>query len=432
MRNEARSWQMSDGNHESLRAYLLPSGLGNCSPVSSCEPAEVGEFSVLSSSPSSWRRQCEALRTKCEDLEALNTDMQAHVQKLTGMLQARELEIEKLKENHALSFAVGRLPGHLPGCRSCAARDALINDLRQEVSRTREYSRELQRTQEQLNEVKDARRALTEDLAKCRAQASQADLQQREHESRLAEQLKANELLNKMNINLQQDEADYLKEHARILAEKESMLAAAHHRERLILQKLKILEESREYDVARRNLAGSEEICAKARYFAQKLKDDLEVQEEFLHLRNELDKELTRSGQQREHVTALATENEHLRTRLQAQQIEHIGETSKLRQQLHHVEHQLALAQLEKDLVDRCASTFRCKPISQRPHLGFNSESLDAFANGAGISGGENSHFSVWDKENGKIHSSSACELLHFIHSLDVKYGAPCTGKKNA
>ena len=87
--------------------------------------------------------QCEALQIKCRELEALNSDMEDCIRSLSATLQAKEHYIDRLKQDHALSYAVGRLPGHLPGCRSCAARDALIWDLRQELSESKQCKQEL-------------------------------------------------------------------------------------------------------------------------------------------------------------------------------------------------------------------------------------------------------------------------------------------------
>ena len=52
---------------------------------------------------------------RCRELEALNADMEDCVRSLSTALLVREREIDSLKQDHALSFAVGRLPGHLPG-----------------------------------------------------------------------------------------------------------------------------------------------------------------------------------------------------------------------------------------------------------------------------------------------------------------------------
>jgi len=41
--------------------------------------------------------------------------MQDYIHTLNVALQARQREIEQLKQDHAMYFAVGRLPGHLPG-----------------------------------------------------------------------------------------------------------------------------------------------------------------------------------------------------------------------------------------------------------------------------------------------------------------------------
>ena len=87
--------------------------------------------------------QCEALQIKCRELEALNSDMEDCIRSLSATLQAKEHYIDRLKQDHALSYAVGRLPGHIPGCRSCAARDALIWDLRQELSESKQCKQEL-------------------------------------------------------------------------------------------------------------------------------------------------------------------------------------------------------------------------------------------------------------------------------------------------
>jgi hypothetical protein len=109
-----------------------------------------------------WARQaqCEALQIKCRELEALNADMEDCICSLSTTLQAKEHDIDRLKQDHALSYAVGRLPGHLPGCRSCAARDALIWDLRQELSESKQCKQELARIKAEAAQITAEREQL--------------------------------------------------------------------------------------------------------------------------------------------------------------------------------------------------------------------------------------------------------------------------------
>ena len=453
-----------------------PSSIGSSSSLSSSAWEGQGRQALESNLSTGGVRlkapqmECEALRVKCGELEALNADMEAHLQNLTSLLQARAREIQTLKDNHALCFAVGRLPGHIPGCRSCAARDALIGDLRHELAH-RPCKQDLERAQTLCDETEAARMSLARELDMCRKEVvQQMEEVVRLKEAAQPEQTSAGEAPFEAK-RLQRWEQ--LSEHQSRNLMAQALLPEEHNNEVLIEQTLQdgqkafvqvqtASEGGKIQGVAHRACvqAKCKVLLAQGQSLALRLHADLlELREDVKLLHLELEREImfqTKSSQGKDveryqqqlqeecertltlekHAEALAADVKRLRQHLQTQGVEHVGETSRLQTHIQHLQHRLALLLSEKGLSDlshRRANSSRDRSESHagRPSLqqeGCDRWLLEAMAHSAQPRlKTRSSAVNVNRLVQGTGIDREPCgsrELLLFIRSLDDEFGA--------
>ena len=453
-----------------------PSSIGSSSSLSSSAWEGQGRQALESNLSTGGVRlkapqmECEALRVKCGELEALNADMEAHLQNLTSLLQARAREIQTLKDNHALCFAVGRLPGHIPGCRSCAARDALIGDLRHELAH-RPCKQDLERAQTLCDETEAARMSLARELDMCRKEVvQQMEEVVRLKEAAQPEQTSAGEAPFEAK-RLQRWEQ--LSEHQSRNMMAQALLPEEHNNEVLIEQTLQdgqkafvqvqtASEGGKIQGVAHRACvqAKCKVLLAQGQSLALRLHADLlELREDVKLLHLELEREImfqTKSSQGKDveryqrqlqeecertltlekHAEALAADVKRLRQHLQTQGVEHVGETSRLQTHIQHLQHRLALLLSEKGLSDlshRRANSSRDRSESHagRPSLqqeGCDRWLLEAMAHSAQPRlKTRSSAVNVNRLVQGTGIDREPCgsrELLLFIRSLDDEFGA--------
>ena len=453
-----------------------PSSIGSSSSLSSSAWEGQGRQALESNLSTGGVRlkapqmECEALRVKCGELEALNADMEAHLQNLTSLLQARAREIQTLKDNHALCFAVGRLPGHIPGCRSCAARDALIGDLRHELAH-RPCKQDLERAQTLCDETEAARMSLARELDMCRKEVvQQMEEVVRLKEAAQPEQTSAGEAPFEAK-RLQRWEQ--LSEHQGRNLMAQALLPEEHNNEVLIEQTLQdgqkafvqvqtASEGGKIQGVAHRACvqAKCKVLLAQGQSLALRLHADLlELREDVKLLHVELEREImfqTKSSQGKDveryqrqlqeecertltlekHAEALAADVKRLRQHLQTQGVEHVGETSRLQTHIQHLQHRLALLLSEKGLSDlshRRANSSRDRSESHagRPSLqqeGCDRWLLEAMAHSAQPRlKTRSSAVNVNRLVQGTGIDREPCgsrELLLFIRSLDDEFGA--------
>ena len=453
-----------------------PSSIGSSSSLSSSAWEGQGRQALESNLSTGGVRlkapqmECEALRVKCGELEALNADMEAHLQNLTSLLQARAREIQTLKDNHALCFAVGRLPGHIPGCRSCAARDALIGDLRHQLAH-RPCKQDLERAQTLCDETEAARMSLARELDMCRKEVvQQMEEVVRLKEAAQPEQTSAGEAPFEAK-RLQRWEQ--LSEHQSRNMMAQALLPEEHNNEVLIEQTLQdgqkafvqvqtASEDGKIQGVAHRACvqAKCKVLLAQGQSLALRLHADLlELREDVKLLHLELEREImfqTKSSQGKDveryqrqlqeecertltlekHAEALAADVKRLRQHLQTQGVEHVGETSRLQTHIQHLQHRLALLLSEKDLSDlshRRANSSRDRSESHagRPSLqqeGCDRWLLEAMAHSAQPRlKTRSSAVNVNRLVQGTGIDREPCgsrELLLFIRSLDDEFGA--------
>ena len=131
-------------------------------------------------------------------------------------------EVDGLKQDRSLSYAIGRLPGHLPGCRNCAARDALIADLREEVADRSMGKKEIMQTLKVLEETEAKNAQLTRDVDQWHDKADLKDKQ-------LLEQETSSSAANELRCRLQHELDDALAS-CKKLSETEEKLSAEQTR----------------------------------------------------------------------------------------------------------------------------------------------------------------------------------------------------------
>lgn len=178
--------------------------------------------------------QCNALQIKCQELERLNSDMSSFVQTMSTALENKMREVDGLKQDRSLSYAIGRLPGHLPGCRNCAARDALIADLREEVADRSMGKKEIMQTLKVLEETEAKNAQLTRDVDQWHDKADLKDKQ-------LLEQETSSSAANELRCRLQHELDDALAS-CKKLSETEEKLAAEQTRVKELQGKVRSLE----------------------------------------------------------------------------------------------------------------------------------------------------------------------------------------------
>lgn len=405
--------------------------------------------------------QCEALSIKCRELEALNSDMSTFVQTLNTALEDKAREIDGLKQDRKLSFAVGRLPGHLPGCRSCAARDALIADLREEVS-DRAKDKEDRRKTQKLLEVSEA---------KC-------DNLQRELEQwcKTAE-LSGRQLLESESALTARNEQytcllDEVGAARKGFSDSEERLAAEQTRVKELQGKVRSLENDFAASQVLLNAKNAEIAELESVIEKEKRHGSFEIQlslatEELdrerrghIELREHIDKtnevlrqkeeELRQAREQvstlDKHADALAADVERLYTSLQvwrcltarrvqlecvlaclsfvtkctlavlqAHKVEHAAELQKAQTKIAGLQHQLAFAQTQKDIVAR-----RTRHSRKPPAL---TTSLEHCLPQPGVESANRLQAETGGSDEETL--STTRELLEFIQSLDAQYAPP-------
>lgn len=222
--------------------------------------------------------QCEALSIKCQELETLNSDMSTFVQTLNTALEDQAREIDGLKQDRKLSFAVGRLPGHLPGCRSCAARDALIADLRKDELDQAKCNEERKRAQKLLEESKARCDDLQRELTEWREKAERMGKQLLENESALTSR-------NQVSTSLQ-DEADAAR---KALSDSEERLAAENTRVKELQGKVRSLEN--DFAAIQVLLNAKNAEIAELESMIEKQKQDARFERQLSAMSEELNKE---------------------------------------------------------------------------------------------------------------------------------------------
>jgi hypothetical protein len=225
--------------------------------------------------------QCKALQIKCVELERLNSDMSTFVQTLSTALEIKMREIDELKQDRSLSYAIGRLPGHLPGCRSCAARDALIDDLREEVAGRSKGKKELMPMQKVLEETEAKNMQLTRDIDQWR---EKADLRGKQLSDLESSSSAAKELHSRL-----QHELDNALASCKKLSETEDRLAAEQTRVKELQGKVRSLQN--DFTACQvLQQAKNAEISELEQIIAKRGKDECVV-DQLKTVSNELDKE---------------------------------------------------------------------------------------------------------------------------------------------